>query len=130
MINNKWLAGLVAGVLLTLMAALPAQAESGQHSKMKACNAQAKGKKGDERKAFMKQCLSAPADAAKAEEVKPAAKAEEAKPAAKTEDAKPAAGEKKLTSQQLKMKECNANAKGMKGDERKKFMKECLTKKK
>jgi len=30
-----------------------------QQGKMKACNAQAKGKKGEARKAFMKQCLSA-----------------------------------------------------------------------
>lgn len=30
-----------------------------QQDKMKTCNAEAKGKKGDERKAFMKECLSA-----------------------------------------------------------------------
>lgn len=30
-----------------------------QQDKMKSCNAEAKGKKGDERKAFMKECLSA-----------------------------------------------------------------------
>jgi hypothetical protein len=29
-----------------------------QQSKMKTCNADAKGKTGDERKAFMKTCLS------------------------------------------------------------------------
>ncbi|NUZ04550.1 PsiF family protein [Piscinibacter koreensis] len=29
-----------------------------QQNKMKTCNADAKGKKGDERKAFMKECLS------------------------------------------------------------------------
>jgi len=35
---------------------------------------------------------------------------------------------KELTPQQQKMKDCNADAgsKGLKGDERKKFMKECL----
>lgn len=34
-----------------------------QQDKMKACNVQATGKKGDERKAFMKSCLSsAPAN--------------------------------------------------------------------
>ena len=33
-------------------------ASGGQQSKMKQCNADAKGKKGDERKAFMKECLS------------------------------------------------------------------------
>lgn len=45
----------------------------------------------------------------------------------------PAAGEapmaKAPTSQQSKMKTCNINAKGMKGDERKGFMKTCLSKK-
>lgn len=36
-----------------------------QQDKMKSCNAEAKGKKGDERKAFMKECLAAkPAEAA------------------------------------------------------------------
>ncbi|CAM3745608.1 PsiF family protein [Roseateles saccharophilus] len=34
-----------------------------QQDKMKSCNAEAKGKKGDERKAFMKECLSAGAAA-------------------------------------------------------------------
>ncbi len=33
-------------------------AKSAQQEKMKACNADAKGKKGDERKAFMTECLS------------------------------------------------------------------------
>lgn len=121
---NKWLSLTVATLTLTLAAALPAQAEHAQQSKMKACNTQAKGKHGAERKTFMKQCLSAtdatPVAAA------PAAKTE----ATKAESAKPVAGEKKLTAQQQKMKDCNANAKGMKGDERKKFMKECLSKKK
>jgi len=70
-----------------------------QQSKMTTCNKDAGDKKGDERKAFMKDCLSA-------------------KPAA-------AAG----TAQQNKMKTCNADpkAKTLKGDERKKFMKECLS---
>ena len=44
-------------------AALVAHADdkplTGQQSKMKTCNAEAKGKTGDERKAFMKECLSA-----------------------------------------------------------------------
>ena len=77
-----------------------------QQDKMKACNAEAKtsGKKGDERKAFMKECLSA----------KPAATAAAAAPAASA-------------TQQDKMKTCNADAKGKKGAERKAFMKECLS---
>lgn len=82
--------------------ALPAHAADGaptkQQNKMTQCNADAGDKKGDERKAFMKSCLSA----------------------------KPAASDKKL-SQQEKMKTCNADAKGKKGDERKAFMKACLS---
>ena len=83
-----------------------------QQEKMKGCNAEAKGMKGDERKAFMSKCLKKDyvlkADAAKAE----------AKPAAPV--AKP--------TQQDKMKSCNADAKtkNLKGDERKKFMSSCL----
>ncbi len=65
---------------------------------MSTCNADAttKGLKGDDRKAYMKTCLSdAPAPAAKG------------------------------NSQQEKMKSCNATAttKGLKGDDRKTFMK-------
>ncbi|BEH30133.1 PsiF family protein [Burkholderia pseudomallei] len=45
---------LVGGVLAT-----PAFAANSQQDKMKACNAQAAGKTGDERKAFMKDCLAA-----------------------------------------------------------------------
>jgi hypothetical protein len=84
------------------LAAGGAHAATDQQNKMKTCNADAKTKelKGDERKAFMKECLSA-----------------------KVADA-PAAG-----GQQNKMKTCNADAgtKGLKGDERKAFMKECLS---
>ena len=36
-------------------------AKSAQQSKMSVCNKDADGKKGDERKAFMKECLSAKA---------------------------------------------------------------------
>jgi hypothetical protein len=89
-----------------------------QQDKMKGCNAEAKGMKGDERKAFMSKCLkkdyvlksaAAPAKA-------------DAKPTASS--AAPAAKPK----QQDKMKTCNADAKtkNLKGDERKKFMSSCL----
>ncbi len=37
----------------------PEVEKTAQQSKMKTCNAEAAGKKGDERKAFMKDCLSA-----------------------------------------------------------------------
>ncbi|MCF1366809.1 PsiF family protein [Burkholderia cenocepacia] len=50
---------LVAAVLLGGMLASPAFAANSQQDKMKACNIQAAGKTGDERKAFMKDCLSA-----------------------------------------------------------------------
>jgi hypothetical protein len=39
-------------------AADPAPAKNSQQSKMATCNKEAEGKKGDERKAFMKTCLS------------------------------------------------------------------------
>lgn len=41
------------------VAALPAHAENAQQERMKACNAKAGDKKGDERKKFMSECLSA-----------------------------------------------------------------------
>ena len=73
-----------------------------QQEKMKTCNADAgkKGLKGDERKQFMSDCLSA----------------------------KGAEPESKLTPQQEKMKSCNKQAadKTLKGDERKNFMSSCL----
>ncbi|MEO6564605.1 MAG: PsiF family protein [Casimicrobiaceae bacterium] len=51
-----------------MLATAPALAQNTQQDKMKACNASAADKKGDERKAFMKTCLSAkPATAAKPE---------------------------------------------------------------
>lgn len=81
-----------------------ADAAPAQQNKMKACNAQANEKglgegKGAERKAFMKECLSA----------------------------KPAADGK--ATQQVKMKACNKEAgeKKLAGDERKKFMSTCLS---
>lgn len=46
-----------------------------QQDKMKACNAEAKGKKGDERKAFMKECLSGGAAASAPMAADPAAAA-------------------------------------------------------
>ena len=98
----KKLVSLLAMALATL--ALPASAAepTAQQNKMKTCNAEAGKKelKGDERKAFMKTCLSAKAEA-------------------------PEGGK---TAQQNKMKTCNAEAgkKELKGDERKAFMSSCL----
>ena len=72
-----------------------------QQGKMATCNKDAAEKKGDDRKAFMKDCLSA----------------------------KPMAAAASGTPQQNKMKTCNADpkAKALKGDDRKKVMKECLS---
>lgn len=89
---------------------LVAEAATEQQNKMVTCNKEATGKKGDERKAFMKECLSK----------KPAA------PAATEKPAEPAPAEKPASAQQNKMAACNKEADGKKGDERKKFMSECL----
>lgn len=69
--------------------------------KMGQCHKDAKAKNltGDERKAFMKECLSAKGAATDAT---------------------------KADTQQNKMKTCNAEAKGLKGDARKEKMSECL----
>ena len=103
---KKLLSLLALGLTLSMGAAHAADepAKTTQQTKMGTCNKDATGKKGDERKAFMKECLSA----------KPAAAAA------------PADGK---TTQQTKMKTCNADAKtkALKGDERKAFMKECLS---
>lgn len=104
--------------------AADAPAKTAQQTKMATCNKEATGKKGDERKAFMKDCLSTkPAAAAAA----PAAKSASA-PASAAATAT-ATADKKVT-QQDKMKTCNKNAgdKKLKDDERKAFMKDCLSK--
>ncbi|OGT11508.1 MAG: PsiF repeat-containing protein [Gallionellales bacterium RIFCSPHIGHO2_02_FULL_57_16] len=87
--------------------------------KMKGCSKEATGMKGDERKAFMKKCLSK--DYVLKRDAMAGAPAAAATPAT---PATPAAS----SAQQDKMKACNADAKtkGLKGDERKKFMSTCL----
>ena len=90
---------LVAMLLAAPIVFNPAVAATAQQSKMATCNKDAEGKKGDERKAFMKECLSN----------------------------KPKASDGQKT-QQDKMKACNADAKDKKGADRKAFMKECLKK--
>ncbi len=96
---------LIALVSLGIALAVSAPAFAGaQQDKMKVCNADAKEQalKGDERKAFMKNCLK--------------------KDAALDTAAVPA-------SQQNKMKSCSAEAKSkaLKGQEHKDFMKSCLS---
>jgi hypothetical protein len=49
----------IAALVLGTVLASPAFAENSQQTKMADCNKQAADKKGDERKAFMKTCLSA-----------------------------------------------------------------------
>lgn len=99
----KALASVIACSLALVAGTAFAAEPTAQQNKMKTCNAEAGKKelKGDERKAFMKECLSAKTEAA------------------------PVDGK---TAQQNKMKACNADAgkKELKGDERKKFMSECL----
>lgn len=93
----KALAGALALVLPMLLQ--PAFAATEQQNKMATCNKDAGDKKGDERKAFMKECLSNKPKVSEAQK-----------------------------AQQDKMKSCNAEAKGKTGDERKKFMSDCLKK--
>ena len=85
-----------------------------QQQKMKDCSgdAKSKGLKGADRKSFMKECLS---------------KGGAAPAAAPAADA--AAATDKKAAQREKMKTCNADAKskGLKGDDRKAFMKTCLS---
>ena len=100
---KKWLALLAAaGCALALAvhaADAPAKAPTAQQQKMTACNAEAKTKalKGDERKAFMKECLSA-------------------------KKAAPATQQDKM-----KTCNADAKTKNLAGDARKTFMKECLS---
>src|SRR5262245_12091102 len=87
--------------LVALVAALAvgtADAKNAQQERMKACNAQASGKSGADRDAFMKECLRT--DATSQQGVK--------------------------SSQQQKMKDCNKEAGDRKGADRRAFMSECL----
>ena len=105
---NKLLTLAALGLALSFGAANAAtdKPKTPQQEKMAACNKDATDKKGDERKAFMKTCLSAKKDAAPMAAATPSPK----------------------EAQQMKMKSCNKDATDKKGDERKKFMKECLSK--
>jgi len=56
---NKLLIALSSFALAApMLLASPAMAQNTQQGKMASCNKDAAGKKGDERKAFMKDCLS------------------------------------------------------------------------
>lgn len=104
---KKWLALLAAAGCVLSFAAVAAdapakKAPTAQQQKMTTCNAEAKTKalKGDERKAFMKQCLSAKTAAAPATQ-----------------------------QEKMKTCNADATTKALKGDERKAFMKQCLSSK-
>lgn len=56
---KKFLAVSITAILMNFTASAQAQAPNSQQTKMGECNKQAVDKKGDERKAFMKECLSA-----------------------------------------------------------------------
>ncbi len=105
------LIAVAAAIALTVHAANP------QHEKMKTCNADAAKQelKGDARKGFMKECLSAKKGATKKEA--------DAQKAPNPKEAR------KVTSQQNKMKTCNVEAKtrDLSGAARRAFMKECLS---
>ena len=91
---------LILSVAVSMFAAglAPAAfAASTQQNKMKECNASAADKKGDERKAHMKECLSA----------KPANKGS-------------------TQQEKMKSCNKEAGEKALKGDDRKKFMSGCL----
>ncbi len=101
---NKILTALLMSVVFSVTS-FAAHAKTEQQTKMGTCNKEAASKtlKGDERKSFMKSCLSAKPEAAAA-------------PAAPAADAKP----------QNAMTSCNKAATGKKGDERKAYMSACL----
>lgn len=107
----KQLLPLIAAMGLALSVGMGAAhaaegAKTAQQTKMATCNADAAGKKGDERKAFMKDCLSAkPAAAASA---KPAAAA-----SAATTSCDKTAADKKLAgaAKASFIKKCMADAK-------------------
>ncbi|BBP03159.1 hypothetical protein TPL01_05840 [Sulfuriferula plumbiphila] len=105
---NKLMTALIMAAALALTP-FAASAKTEQQTKMGACNkdAAAKSLQGEQRKAFMKSCLSAgPAPAAAAAPAK----------------AEPAAAAKPKNA----MGACSTASKGMKGAEHKKFMSECL----
>lgn len=119
---KKMMITAVAAILLAGFSSAPVFAGA-QQEKMKTCNKEAREKalKGDDRKKFMKECLSAAKPAA---DQPIATSSPAAAPAAAASGTEPD-GKK---TQQNKMKDCNkaAKEKNLKGDERKSFMSECL----
>ena len=111
--RTTWLVAMGAALAVVAGQAIAqASHENSQQQRMTTCNtdAKAKGLTGADRKTFMKSCLS--------DRTAAATSGTTAAPAAATGN-----------SQQQKMKTCNADAttKGLKGTERKTFMKGCLS---
>ena len=86
---------LAAGTL-SMASAADEKKATPQQERMKACNSEAGDKKGDERKAFMSQCL------------------------------KGGAAMPMRQQEKMKKCSADASAKSLKGDDRKTFMSECL----
>lgn len=95
-----------------------------QQKRMGECAHEAKGKKGDEYRKSMSECLKSKKDAPA-----PASNSQTAPAAAKTAGSASApAVQAQAASPRDKMKTCNAQAKekALKGDARKSFMSDCL----
>lgn len=109
---------LAAHVALAPLATAADAPTTPQQQRMRDCNADATGMKGQARKDFMKGCLSGKQAENKAAREERRAERQEAR-------AERQAGRQ---TQQEKMKACNANAKakGLAGPERKAFMSDCL----
>jgi hypothetical protein len=100
LINAAVLGGIAAMPAYSAETAAPSKAKTAQQERMVSCNKDAKGKTGDERKAFMSSCLKGEAPGQK----------------------------KELSASQQRMKSCNAeaSAKSLKGDKRNALMSTCL----
>src|SRR6266542_186983 len=130
---KKWLALAVAGVFAAAVSPAFA-AENAQQERMKMCNEKAADKKGDERKKFMSECLSKQKMTQQEKMKSCNTKAAEPtrgsiKPAVTPVAAAGAPAKNGAVSQQDKMRLCSQQATGKKGQERKAFMKGCLSKK-
>jgi hypothetical protein len=129
-VKNVLLAAVLSMMAFGATSVAAAKELTAQQQKMSDCSKSAKAQNlhGQPRKDFMKQCLSkdggVPASAPT--EAAPAATAPASAPAA-APAAAPATDKK--AAQQEKMKSCNADAKskGLKGKDRKDFMKTCLS---
>jgi len=115
-------------ITICLAIVFSAQVSAGaQQEKMKGCNMEAKENalSGDARKAFMSKCLKK--DYVLKRKALDGAENDDGAAPVK-DDGETSVNAEAPASQKVKMKSCNADAKskGLKGDERKKFMSACL----